>query len=160
MLVGISQGGLDARQIAGRAQQYGLHVTTVVTFGMPVNKPDVAHVRTVNIQARSSEGIPDAIPYVGGFVNGFIHTGIVTDGLWGMADQSPMVSSSVFEGQSSVSVAQTLFVEHGDYYPSAARDFDNDTTDARFAGVKESMQNFQGAIVGTWDSTWSPGDGG
>ena len=53
MLVGYSQGGMDAVNIAANKERLGLNVTTVVTFGSPVNHaPPGANepYRIINIQ--------------------------------------------------------------------------------------------------------------
>jgi hypothetical protein len=141
MLVGLSQGGMDAQNIAAQAKSLNLHVTNVVTYGSPITVPDAPGVQTVHLQATQ-----DVIPYAGEIVQGAIlgaigGPGLAVDaGLLNMARDQ--LQPSIYHDLSTAPPS----IDHSAYYPSVAQDFDN-SNDARFAGVKESMKKFQGDIV-------------
>lgn len=62
MLVGFSQGGMDAQNIAASGRY---HVTTMVTYGAPITHADVPGVEAVHLRANS-----DPMPFIGSHQSG------------------------------------------------------------------------------------------
>jgi hypothetical protein len=123
MLVGFSQGGLDAQRVVASGDY---NVTNVVTYGSPVIMDDRPGVQTVHMHASG-----DNIPVLGAAVYG---------GLFPL-EQSPNSDNHIFESDPHQPHSEGA-------YTTVGADFDR-STDPRFADVKESMKKFQGVIVST-----------
>lgn len=118
MLVGFSQGGMDAQNIAS-SDRY--NVSTLVTYGSPITHSDNPHIQTVHLQANS-----DPVPAIGGYLGG-AHG-----------------SNQVFHSDADTPWGQ---LAHSDAaYKNVAADFDN-SADPRFADVKKSIDMFNGVVV-------------
>lgn len=126
MLVGYSQGGMDAQNIAASG---GYHVTNMVTYGSPIIHNDIPTIDTVHLRGQG-----DPIPTVGAYVGGTL----LTDGV-------NHHSNAVFESDPNVGLFGDV---HGSGYPNVAQDFE-DSDDPRFAHAKEAMKRFQGTIIST-----------
>lgn len=127
MLVGYSQGGMDAQNIAAQKDN-GFNVTQIVTFGSPV-RPDL-DFPAVHIQA-NGDGIPTSAsimpwsPYL---------TNSVGD--------NP--DAKIYHGQSNVGGMGINI--HGNSYSYLAEKWD----DAKY-GAASGISNFQGTVVDTKD---------
>ncbi|MGH3676936.1 MAG: hypothetical protein ACRDU5_14600 [Mycobacterium sp.] len=120
MLVGFSQGGMDAQNIAA-SDKY--NVTNLVTYGSPITQGDNPNIHTVHMHASG-----DLVP-VGGAI-----------GAGGYQ------SDQVFQSDANLPFGQQV---HGDdAYENVAADFDK-STDSRFTDAKDSMKKFQGVVVHT-----------
>ncbi|QEN11964.1 hypothetical protein ACRDU6_04110 [Mycolicibacterium sp. ELW1] len=151
MLVGFSQGGIDAQNVAAQANGLGFHVTNLVTYGSPVITPDLNGVQTVHLHGETSEGFADWVPAAGSTVhsaNTVVPGVSLFTGIAGLANQSPLPWNSVFESKSDVPIGKLFETgyDHTLLYPDVANDFDK-SSDSRFTDVKASMQKFQGTIV-------------
>lgn len=154
MLVGYSQGGLDAQNIAASGKY---HVTTLVTYGSPLVQSDIPGVQAVHLRADG-----DAVPAVGGLAREVedvvltsgpatvIPTGnplvqavthAVVDAVTGQAPST----ANHFDADPGLADRSPLNV-HSHGYPAVAHSFDN-STDPRWGPVKASMEKFQGVIV-------------
>ncbi|GAY17820.1 WXG100 family type VII secretion target [Mycobacterium sp. shizuoka-1] len=151
MLVGFSQGGIDAQNVATQADGLGFHVTNLVTYGSPIISGNLDGVETVHLHGNTSEGIPDMVPGAGAIVNS-INTVVpganVFTMIAGVANQNPLPWNSVFQSDSDVPMEKLLEkgYDHTLLYDDVAKDFDN-SSDPRFTDVKASMKKFQGTIV-------------
>jgi dienelactone hydrolase len=124
MLVGLSQGGMDAQNIAASGRY---HVTTLVTYGSPLIQSDIPGVAVLHLQASG-----DAVPIAGEILRTQAHL--------------PSASTDyLFEAGSGVP-EWTLLQDHSTGYPTVAQSFDN-STDPHWAAVKASMEKYQGVIV-------------
>ncbi len=151
MLVGFSQGGIDAQNVAAEANGLGFHVTNLVTYGSPVITAGLDGVQTVHLHGNTSEGVPDLVPGAGSVVHS-VNTVVpglsMFTGIAGLANQAPSPWNSVFASNSDVPLSKLLDkgYDHTLLYPDVAQDFDK-STDPRFTDVKASMQKYQGTIV-------------
>lgn len=122
MLVGFSQGGMLAQNIAASGDY---SVTDLVTYGAPITHSDIEGVQAAHLQANS-----DPVPGGGGFLGGS-HT-----------------SDHVFNSNADTPWGE---IAHSDAaYANVASDFDN-SNDPRFADVKDSMKKYQGVVVDTYE---------
>lgn len=141
MLVGYSQGGLDAQNLAGSGKY---HVTNLVTFGTPIIQPENHGIETVHLHASY-----DPIPLAGAIGKGSNDLPPVLN-MFSVASnalaQVPNGSNHVFEHDTGLRWDKV----HGEGYPKVAEAFDN-STDPRFADVKKSMEKFQGTLVQSAD---------
>ncbi|WP_072804068.1 WXG100 family type VII secretion target [Rhodococcoides yunnanense] len=141
MLVGYSQGGIDAQNIAASGR---FNVTDVVTFGSPkVPNADPAS-RGVNVL--QLEALFDPVPR--------------TDAV--AADPARIAGNTLFDAAAGVLDANRGSTEHflgvgeghdpGDIhgnqasYESIGRQFDN-TSDPRFDTIRQSMARYQGTVT-------------
>jgi hypothetical protein len=151
MLVGFSQGGIDAQNVASHANGLGFHVTNLVTYGSPIITPDLNGVQTVHLHGDTSEGVPDLVPGSGSIVHS-VNTEVPGVSLFtaiaGLANQFPSNDNSVFESRSDVPFRELRDTNynHTLLYDDVAKDFDK-SSDPRFADVKASMKKFQGTVV-------------
>lgn len=154
MLVGYSQGGMDAQNIAASGRY---HVTTLLTYGSPLVQSDIPGVEAVHLRADG-----DAVPAVGGLIRevekaalnsgsaGPIFSGNLVIQMAANAAVDAVTGQSAatahqFEADPGLSDRSPLNVHiHG--YPEVALSFDN-STDPRWAAAKASMEKFQGVIV-------------
>lgn len=139
MLVGLSQGGMDAQNIAA-AGRY--NVTNLVTYGSPLIQFDKTGIDTVHIEA-SGDPVPGAgelarvaadvatNPSIFGAIN------VATDAAHGMANGNIYT----FDPQAGIG-----FNVHETAYPDAAKAFDQ-STDPRFAETRQSMKRFEGTVT-------------
>lgn len=151
MLVGFSQGGIDAQNIATKAGDLGFQVTNLVTYGSPIITPDLAGVQTVHLHGQTAEGLDDPVPAFGTVVrsaNNDLPGVSLFTAVAGLVKQEALPGNSVFESRSDVSTFDlySTGINHTLLYPDVAQDFDN-STDPRFADVKASMTKFQGTVV-------------
>ncbi|RDH76832.1 hypothetical protein DVS77_18465 [Mycolicibacterium moriokaense] len=125
MLVGFSQGGLAAQQIAASGDY---NVTNVVTYGSPVITPDQQGIDAVHMHASG-----DNVPLAGALISGG----------YSPFEQSPTDGNHIYESDPHL--------PHGeDAYEKVAADFDN-SNDPRFRDAKDSMKNYQGVVVDTYE---------
>ncbi len=157
MLVGFSQGGMDAQNIAASGRY---NVTNLVTYGSPLIQPDTPSIATVHLQAYGDKvpgmgpigiGIDDGADMVqkGGLVGGAKAVGDTANYLARTSTQS----NWIYEADPSNAPAGSLGTELnplGNHsvatYQNVANDFDK-STDPHFAAVKQSMQKYNGTIV-------------
>jgi len=135
MLVGHSQGGMDAQNIAwASALDPTVNITTVVTFGAPVIKPDSPFHHSVHIQATEDR----------------------------IADLGLPLSGSVFEASSGYPrPGGTVFniadwansPAHRAGYPQLGDQF-KASTEQRFNAVKSEMSKFNGYCKTCFDATF------
>lgn len=123
MLVGLSQGGMDAQNIAASGDY---NVKALVTYGSPLIKSDIPGVHTVHMRA---EG--DAVPGWGESLS------------LGRALGSGPSSDYIFTSDPNLRQGADV---HAEGYPDVAKDFDQ-SQDPRFAGVKSTMERFQGQMT-------------
>ena len=129
MMVGYSQGGIEAQNIAASER---LNVTQVVTFGSPVRND-------LNISAIHLGDGYDPVPGAG-IVNPQLYSGTAQEGNGNV---------EVFSARSS-SDSPFGFVEHEKGYEQLSTDWDNaarDGTDARAATSAAGLGKFQGDVV-------------
>jgi uncharacterized protein YukE len=141
MLVGLSEGGYDAQNIAAHSNELGLNVTNVVSYGAAVNQHDQPGIDTVHLNANWDQMV------------GVGTVGKVFDGMGSnldlAGDQSPSSSNHVFYSDSGINpITGQVHSEGG--YEQVAKNFDG-SDDSRFADAKQSMKNFQGEIVKTYE---------
>ncbi|NDJ90928.1 WXG100 family type VII secretion target [Mycolicibacter kumamotonensis] len=117
MLVGYSEGGMDAQNLAA-AHKY--NVTTLVTYAAPLIKPDDPKIQTVHLEA---EG--DKIPGAGGAVAA-------------IADGQAIHSPNIFKADVSADEKHSP-----GSYQDVATEFDK-STDPKFSSVKASIARFDG----------------
>lgn len=144
MLVGHSQGGMDAQNIAASGKY---NVTTLVTYGTPIIQADDPKIATVHIRA---EG--DPVPVAGETVAAAART--ATDPISRIVPKQAL--PLVFAAELTSPRSDNVFVHdtpgdgtgmsvHEKGYPGAAEAFDK-STDSRFADVKENMKKFEGTV--------------
>ncbi len=134
MLVGFSQGGMDAQNLAAHADDLGLNVTTVVTFGSPVVQDaptDTDGYQVVHLEAKK-DPVPD----------------------WGRPGERSAARKAkiLFEGTTATSNnfwanVNGLGVVHGDpaTYRELAQQFD---TSQQFKTIKANIDGFEGQYLG------------
>ncbi|MFV8228600.1 hypothetical protein [Mycolicibacterium fortuitum] len=134
MLVGHSQGGMDAQNIASSGKY---NVTTLMTYGTPVIQADDPKIATVHIRA---EG--DPVPVAGETAAAVAHGGgnPIAVAAHAMAPRSDNVFTYDTPNDG---VAMSV---HENGYPGAAAGFDK-STDGRFTDVKENMKKFEGTVT-------------
>lgn len=143
MLVGHSQGGMDAQNIAASGK---CNVTNLVTYGTPIVQKDTPGIATVHIRA---EG--DPVPAAGEAARAAARTAGNP-----LSRLHPVAAAAVF-GAEVITPRSDVFVHdtpndgvgmevHERGYPGAAEAFDK-STDPRFADVKKSMKNFEGTVT-------------
>jgi hypothetical protein len=161
MLVGFSQGGMDAQNIAASGRY---HVTDLVTYGSPLVQPDNPGIATVHLQAKG-----DNVPNLG-------LAGIGADGVVDMVQHGDLIggaqavgdavnyvgrtstpSNWIFESDPHIAppelsnigadVQWAAIGNHGvPAYQAVAADFDK-STDPHYDAVKQSMQKFDGPVL-------------
>jgi pimeloyl-ACP methyl ester carboxylesterase len=180
MLVGYSQGGMDAQNIAHDGRY---HVTDLVTYGSPLTYSDNSHINTVHLRA-DGDSVPD-LPAEGlalahGDVLGAaaIRMGMVE----GPGDKVPLdqpwsgASQHIFQANPHVDPlnpidahglnlgtlgGDILAGNHGvpTTYQSVGAAFDS-SNDASLAADQRSLQKFQGDVVQSWSAVpKAPGGG-
>ncbi len=170
MLVGFSQGGMDAQNIAA-AGRY--HVTDLVTYGSPLTHADQAGINAVHLRAKG-DGVPEipgkiatAIPGPAGTV-----AGLVNGAVGGIGDRVPFTepltgqSSHIFGYDPKISAPGAFDDRKLDMddafnffggnhsnpktYETVGQAFDN-STDPQWAAARISIAKFQGEVVATVD---------
>lgn len=134
MLVGHSQGGMDAQNIASSGKY---NVTTLMTYGTPIIKADNPDIATVHIRA---EG--DPVPTAGESAAAVAHGGRnpIAIAAHALTPRSDNVFTYDAPGDG------TGFDVHDKGYPGAAAGFDK-STDSRFDDVKENIKKFEGTVT-------------
>lgn len=132
MLVGYSQGGLDAQNIAANSTRLGLKVTTVVTYGSPITTYFGSNLNVVHF-ADPFDPIPDL----------------------GKRDETDdnARNGNIFERRAASTTAWNLFWDptgmnvHGrqQTYVDIGLQFEW-TSDGRFYGVRDAMRKFEGKV--------------
>ncbi|CAM3656307.1 WXG100 family type VII secretion target [Mycolicibacterium frederiksbergense] len=144
MLVGLSQGGMDAQNIASSGKY---NVTTLMTYGAPIIQADDPKIATVHIRA---EG--DPVPAMGeaaaaarktaanplGRVNGVAVGAVFVANLVMPRSDNVFTYDSPNDGE--------WFSVHEKGYPDAAAGFDT-SNDSRFDDVKKNMKKFEGPVT-------------
>lgn len=157
MLVGFSQGGMDAQNIAASGRY---HVTNLVTYGSPVIQPDNAAIGTVHLRA-----VGDNVPgmgLLGAAVEAMQNPPVIGLGqaIGDIANYDARTSTPsdwVYQSDPCIAPADvsilgvdtgtSVFGNHGEpAYQAVAADFDR-SNDAHFSAVKKSMANFDGTVV-------------
>ena len=144
MLVGHSQGGMDAQNIASSGKY---NVTTLMTYGTPIIQADNPKIATVHIRA---EG--DPVPVAGETAAAAART--ATNPLSWL---SPVAAGAVYSAEAMAPRSDNVFTfdspndgagfdVHKNGYPAAAAGFDN-STDGRFTDVKQNMKKFEGTVT-------------
>lgn len=146
MLVGLSQGGMDAQNIAASGKY---NVTNLVTYGSPIIQADDPNIRTVHMHAEGDpvpagnfgRGLGAAFENVaqGKYVPGIGLGSFLVDAV------SPPSSDFVYESDPGLGFGMQA---HDQGYPDVAQAFD-DSSDPRFTDVKESMKKFNGVVIDT-----------
>jgi pimeloyl-ACP methyl ester carboxylesterase len=140
MLVGYSQGGMDAQNIAHASNfDPALNVTTVVTFASPVNQFDspVGYYETVHLRAAE-----DRIAAIGESLNFSDSVFLAATGL-----QKPPVSGDFLTDIGTWGLADVHDVDHDPLaYLTVANDFTR-STDPEFSAVKNNIVTFDGRIT-------------
>lgn len=144
MLVGFSQGGMDAQNIAASGKY---NVTTLMTYGTPIIRADDPKIATVHIRA---EG--DPVPAGGEVVAAGART--ITNPLGRVLPKQllPLLFVAELVAPRSDNVFTfdspndgTFMDVHEQGYPDAAAAFDK-ANDSRFADVKDNMKKFEGTV--------------
>ncbi len=145
MLVGLSQGGMDAQNIAASGKY---NVTNLVTFGSPTIQADNPNIQTVHMHAKG-----DPVPPAGNFGRGLgAAFGNVAQGKYvpgiGLGSflvdaVSPPSSNFVYDSDPGLGLGMGV---HDQGYPDVAQSFD-ESSDARFTDVKESMKKYEGSVT-------------
>jgi hypothetical protein len=176
MLVGYSQGGMDAQNIASDGRY---HVTDLVTYGSPLTHPDNPNINTIHLRA-DGDNVPDlpaeAVALATGDPAGaaVIRAGLID----GPGDQvpfdDPLAGASQNIHQYDPGVAAPAFIDNGQInwnsglvgnhglpqtYQHVGADFDS-STDPTLAEEHRSLQRFQGDVVQTWNAATRPPSGG
>lgn len=136
MLVGYSQGGLDAQNLAEAEDLYGWNVTTVVTYGTPITKRPTAKYRVIHFQE-----VFDPIPDLG--------TAVET--------AEARRDGNIFERRAASSTIWNIFLDptgmgvHANpaSYENVGWQFELNG-DSKFKAVKDNMRKFEGKIVNTY----------
>lgn len=160
MLVGFSQGGMDAQNIAASGRY---NVTNMVTYGSPLIQPDNPSIDTVHLQA-DGDKVPGMGPLGMAINDGaamvqHAQKGDLGGGAQAIHDTANYVARTsahsqwIFEADpanapaESVSTKMNPLGNHGiPTYQNVATAFD-DSTDPHFDAIKQSMQKFDGTIV-------------
>jgi len=139
MLVGLSQGGMDAQNIAAL---HRYRVAALVTFGSPIVRFDDPGIATVHIRATG-----DPVPIAGQAARAMV-TAILGGLALPMAGALRSVATAV-----RIALQPTVFTYdphdgvgmhvHENDYPAAARDFDRSDAPG-FAAAKEHFAKFHG----------------
>lgn len=134
MLVGLSQGGMDAQNLAA-AGRY--NVTTLMTYGTPIIHADSPGIATAHIRA---EG--DPVPVAGEAAAAMARSG---------GNPLSLLAHAVTPRSDNVFTHDTpgdgeWGSVHGNGYPGAAEAFD-ESTDRGFDDVKKNMKKFEGAVT-------------
>jgi uncharacterized protein YukE len=176
MLVGYSQGGMDAQNVAAGGRY---HVTDLVTYGSPLTFADNPQINTIHLRA-DGDGVPDlpaeALAVAGGDpgLAAAIRSGLVD----GPGDKVPLdqprtgPSSNIhhYDPRTSAPLIQNghvnwvngLVGNHGiaDTYLNVGTDFDT-SSDPSLADEHRSLARFHGDVVQTWRAaTQAPPAGG
>jgi hypothetical protein len=169
MLVGFSQGGMDAQNIA-HAHLY--NVTDMVTYGSPLTHADDPDINTVHMRAKG-DNIPDLPGEALALLNrdpiqaGLIRAGII-DGLGDKVSLNEPwsgPSQHIYEADSCTvdtdAARSFLWGNHAvkETYEYAGMDFDS-STDPALADEKASIARFRGDVVKSWDPLKEPPKGG
>jgi hypothetical protein len=133
MLVGYSQGGLDAQNLAANRNLYGWNVTTVVTYGTPITKSPPTGYRIVHL-ADPFDPIPD--------FGARTETGQNAN------------AGNIFERRAASTTTWNLFWDptgmgvHSNRatYENIGWQFENDTN-AKYKDIKDNMGKFEGKIT-------------
>jgi WXG100 family type VII secretion target len=171
MLVGYSQGGMDAQNIAA-AGKY--HVTDLVTYGSPLTHADQSGINTVHVRAtgdnvpdipaellalaKGPSGIPEATAIRLGLIDG-IGDKVPTTEPWVGASShifetdphTPIPSAFTNGGVNMDNLKNdVLGGNHGiqSTYETVGKDFDN-STDPKWVKAQDSIAKFQGEVVAT-----------
>lgn len=142
MLVGFSQGGMDAQNIAASGRY---HVTNLVTYGSPIIQPDEPGIDTVHMRA---EG--DNVPGFGAAVKAMQAPPVL--GIPGaivdmVKDATGTSSAGIFQSGVPDGSGNGIYGNHSDKaYTAVATVFD-ESDDPRFADAKESMKKYQGTVL-------------
>jgi len=179
MLVGYSQGGMDAQNLAHSGQY---HVTDVVTYGAPLTYADNPNINTIHLRA-DGDSVPDlpaeALELSHGDVLGAaaIRMGLVD----GLGDKVPLdqplsgASQHIFQSDPHVAplnpieaqglnlgtlAGNILAGNHGvpTTYESVGATFDG-SIDPSLDAKHDSLQRFQGDVVQSWGAKPKPGGG-
>lgn len=139
MMVGLSQGGMDAQNFAASGKY---NVTTLVTYGSPIIQTDDPNIQTVHIQA-----VGDPVPAAGeaaeigaNALKGKYSIPVVGPILYTADMVENMAPANTFSFDPHDGVGMQV---HERDYPAAAHAFDN-SADAQFDDVKQSMKKFEG----------------
>ena len=157
MLVGFSQGGMDAQNIAASGRY---HVTNLVTYGSPVIQHDNAGIDTVHLQAKG-----DNVPEMGLFgaaVEAMQNPPVIGIGqavgeMTNYVSRTSTPSNWIYEADPCIAATDvsiygvdtgvSVIGNHGDpAYQAVASDFDG-SNDPHFANVKKSMEKFDGTVL-------------
>lgn len=167
MLVGFSQGGMDAQNLA-RLDSQEFNIAAVVTFGSPLTQKDSSDYETVHIRATT-----DPVPELNGWVPfaraAFGRPGITSNSVyWSFSGvpkpnislpppqawmlslvspfiTAPFITASVYNG--IVNAASTP--AHDKVYPWVGDDFAKDTN-PHYHEIRVAMNRFQGDLLGTY----------
>lgn len=141
MLVGLSQGGMDAQNIAA---SHRYRVDTLVTFGSPIVRLDDPAIATVHIRAGG-----DPVP-----IAGEAGRAVSTAALGGLLPPVGLLRSTI--SAIRIALLPTIFAYdphdgtgmhvHENDYPAAARAFDR-SDGPEFAGVRAHIATFHGAAT-------------
>jgi uncharacterized protein YukE len=156
MLVGFSQGGMDAQNIAAHSGDYGYKVTNLVTYGSPIIQPDNPNIGTVHMRA-TGDNVP-GLGSGGAATNAAIDivtrppgagTAAALADSVGYVARTADPSDYVFEYNPDIPSKDQWLGNHArDTYLPVANAFDN-STDPRFTEVRDSMKKFDGTVTRT-----------
>lgn len=143
MLVGLSQGGMDAQNIASSGYY---NVTTLMTYGTPIIQADSPNIATAHIRA---EG--DPVPVAG---EAAAATARAATNPWSLI---PAARPIVLVAEAVAPRSDNVFTHdtpndgqwgsvHGNGYPGAAAAFD-DPKNSKFDDVKQNMKKFEGTVT-------------
>lgn len=136
MLVGYSQGGLDALNLAND-WRYRDKVSTVITYGTPIMRSAGPGDAVIHIQddfdpiAHLPDILLRAVPGPFGFVSSLLYRVVVTN------------SGEMYQGSSGI-----VWDAHGDVdtYLRLGQKFESNT-DAKYLRVKNNINNFEGNVI-------------
>lgn len=160
MLVGFSQGGMDAQNIAA---SHRYNVTDLVTYGSPLTHRDQSDISTVHVRAKG-DNVPDlpaqALALAGRDIAGVIanRLGLID----GIGDKVPVnepwsgASRNIYETTPCTVAPENpfdalLYGNHGvpETYEQAGMNFDG-SSDRSFTDERRSIARFEGTVADTW----------
>ncbi|MUL78767.1 hypothetical protein [Mycolicibacterium sp. CBMA 226] len=154
MLVGFSQGGIDAQNLAEEEPQ--LHVTSVVMFAAPLVYTSPSNRFTQIDLVATDDPVPGLTPLqqTGQQLHGHVYGPAIPSDYWYYKAQEIGVAINPFTGSAAKlkKEVQLALAYHGDNqtYSSIGYLFDQD---GGYKNIKTSIANFSGAVTQTWPAS-------
>lgn len=154
MLVGHSQGGMDAQNIA---KSGGLNVSQIITFGSPSR--DDLDVPAIHLRAEK-DPIPGSTSIASrtGVAAGILNPGLLPGLLSPLIDSAPYAGSDLHTGENNVfyKVDSGLreddwVAHHNEGYDKVSKFFDRAVSDGEYESTFDPVRRFQGTAAGQVD---------